>query len=333
MDILPGEITTWEQAVGEWAVARADALALDPTRIRARYRWNPGGLVNASFGLCDGQRRLHVKLAPAASEPALRRWITVADRLASEYHAPALVRVETGGPVEGTALTVVMEAVGGSSLGLVDAGEHLFAIAAAMERLHDDGVLSGMLADAPRDCAAVFRSTYQRRWREDLEQTRPHLSDLSWVSPADWAWCEGEVNRLSMLPDAFAAPADAVTHGDLHWDNLLVEGPEWHVLDWDDISGAGDPALDDALLWEPLLRAGDPDGLAAAHLRHLPAKRRTRAEFYRRATLLDDAVDVLADAAAALEYDEEIRRLTWSRAETLHERALRLYRARYPAEP
>lgn len=317
------------------AVRRSGGFGLDDRSLDIRYVLNHGGFVNASFHVTDGRSRLHVKVARDADACAcLSRWATLAGTLADRYLAPRVlgtlplgdVDVDLGGG--SGMLALVMEHVDGrvperheaawskpvvAAIGDLHADR---ALADALARLsaggvsgsdsggvsgselvgHPDDPIDDTVGDGIDDCAAVYLRTFDERFTEDLRVVREARPPF--VSPADLDFLAAAADRMRkevLAMPAFAAPADAPTHGDLWRNNILVgPGDRVTILDWDDLA-IGDGALDWAILFGyDGLRVGDaePD---APLLASMDADTRARFDLYRRATLLDWAIDPLAD--------------------------------------
>jgi len=292
-----------------------------------------GGFVNRSYTVTDGRRRLHVKLGHPDCAPGLRRWAQLHRRLQDQYRAPRLLGVVEGGVLAGEALALVFEHVPGRPLDARRDGALLPEVLELCAALHADRALAAALpAGAARTCADDLVQTFVDRLRSDLAACGDRLAGLAFLERGFARWATAEVDALQRAvraDPALAAPAEATVHGDLHGGNVLVSGGQWCVLDWDDLHGRGDGALDAlALLW-PLLREGRGAPLAAAYAAaagdpQLPA----RAGLYRRAMLLDEVIDSLADwveADAAGAQAAAVRALK----QAAHRDALAEYRRAY----
>lgn len=106
---MKSRVQEFEQSIVQWANRHARSLGLRQGRIDAAYIRNPGGFVNLPCRLTDGERRLHVKLAPADRAECLRQWAAVGDRLTRQYHAPRIVDVITRELVPGYPFGIVIE--------------------------------------------------------------------------------------------------------------------------------------------------------------------------------------------------------------------------------
>lgn len=324
------DLTRFQAAVHQHLAASAASLGLDAARLRVEYILNWGGFVNRSFRVWDGRVRMHLKLA---NEPEIRdalgRFWELRGMMADRYHAPeAVAWIDVPGTGYAGVLTRWIDGAAPESLGEPLAEE----VVRTIDRLHRDRELAARLpAPArPASCADVYRRTYERRAREDLEFQ--HGQQPPFVPPATEAWMRAEVEALAAAVDAaptFAEAADAPTHGDLWLNNLLVTpAGAWHVLDWDDLA-LGDPALDWCMLFGPA--RGD---LRTATDRALPpavtadAGVRARLALYARASLLDWIIDPLSDWIGATEAPEHVDEVR-AEKERIHTAALAAYRRAY----
>lgn len=272
---------------------------LSPDRVRATYVRNAGGFVNASFLVSDGRTHLHLKVARDADAVAhLRQWRSLAPRLEARYLAPEVLGVvPIGEGMEGT----VFEHVAGA-VAPPESSTWIGPVAAAISRLHGDAALARLLPHTAVSCRDAWRDTFQDRFDADLEGVRrarpPFISDD--VMEVLASLVEGMSREVSSTM-AFDEPANACVHGDLWRNNILVgPGSRVTILDWDDLA-VGDPALDWAVLlgFDPArgeAAADDPPAVTA-----LPPAARVRFDVYRRATVLDHAIDSLADWVEAVD--------------------------------
>ncbi|HKG91542.1 MAG TPA: phosphotransferase [Gemmatimonadaceae bacterium] len=324
-------VATFRSLLARELTQRGADLGLDPALVSVEYVLNWGGFVNHSFRASDGLIVRHLKLAaePEARQ-ALWRWRAVHDLLEHRYHAPRMVgwvtlpETEVAGPV--------FQWIDGSTPDPIPR-ELLARILPMVRRLHHDGELRERVG-APDDgatgtasCADVYRRTFGLRLAEDLRTVAEQQPPF--VTAERLAWMRDESEQLSRAvagAAAFQEPADSPTHGDL-WSNnlLLTPAGEWFVLDWDDLA-LGDPALDLAMLLGPSpRRVRQADARDAGDL---APPLRERLELYARATLLDWAVDSLADyidADASPEHRDRVR----AEKERVHREAVRAYEERY----
>ncbi|MGQ0650494.1 MAG: aminoglycoside phosphotransferase family protein [Gemmatimonadaceae bacterium] len=265
---------------------------LNGERLTVRYVRNRGGFVNASFHVTDDDVQLHVKVARDPESAAkLRRWRSFGSRLSERYLAP---RILGAVPISDAAEATVFEFVAGQA-----PPEHESSwrqrVTAAISRLHADTELAAQLrTGAAQRCRDSWHQTFQERFDADLlsiGRARPPL-----LSPELFEALRTLAAAMGREVDAhpaFRELATAPVHGDLWRDNVLVSaGGAVTILDWDDMH-VGDPALDWAVLHGffsvPSSVSPDPGPL------RLGPAARSRFELYRRATVLDGAIDSLAD--------------------------------------
>ncbi|MEN8374800.1 MAG: aminoglycoside phosphotransferase family protein [Gemmatimonadota bacterium] len=292
---------------------------------------NWGGFVNRSFAATDGRARLHVKLAEySENRRELRRWHAVSALLNERYRAPlvlAWVDIE-GTPYAG----LVSEWIEGETPAALSPSVRK-QTAASIDALHRDEELADALrglGDAPRTCFDAYSATYDERFVGDLEGVGE--SPPPFLSRETIAWMEEETKALAVMASnsaAFQEQAVSPSHGDLWLNNLIVQPDgEVCVCDWDDVS-LGDPVMDWAMLFGPSRTDLLPRAEDAADRLGLAAAERERLALYARASLFDWLLDPLADWVEAdrmPEHREEVRAAN----RRVHERALDLYRERYP---
>ena len=319
--------------VRDWFRAHGGRFGLRPAALTCRAVLNLGGFVNRSFTVDDGRTRLHVKLGDADSQSELARWAAVHEVLEARYAAPRLLGVVEGGQIAGEALALVFEHVAGRPPDPLGEPRVLAAALAIAAALHRDRDLGARVWQAGRKtCADDLIDTYVERFRDDLAESGPAWDDIPFLAPGFAAWAAAETDALEAAArrePAFAAPAWATVHGDLYAANLLCSGERLCILDWDDLHAPGDGALDATNLLRPLLLGGQGDALlrdyaeAAADPGTL-----ARAPLYRRAMLLDDIIDSMADyveADAMPEHAAAVRTLK----QGVHQRALGVYRREF----
>ncbi|MFN0178310.1 MAG: aminoglycoside phosphotransferase family protein [Gemmatimonadales bacterium] len=304
---------------------RGQALGLDPDRLRVEYVLNWGGFVNQSFWIGDGEPRFHLKLSTDPDD--LATWYRIHRELTANYRAPPVLDWVTiaetshhgmlfpylaGGPVERW------------SPGL----RHELAL--VLRRLHADRAIRARAwpDDGPTTCAAGYFEDFHERFVADLAfvaERAPGFVDASLL-----AWLHAEVTALAAMVTgsaAFDRPADAMIHGDLWPNNILVQpSGHWYLLDWDECR-IGDPALDLAKLFDDGMSEGVPVPAAEIAAAGDPATAE-RLHVYWRAILLDWVIDPLADyldADQAPEHAGAVR----VRKEREHRLALGRYRAKY----
>ncbi|WP_336785747.1 aminoglycoside phosphotransferase family protein [Paenibacillus sp. MMO-177] len=327
-----------ERKIAEWAAANATAIGIGPDHIQASYIYNPGGFGNLSIRLTDGRSRLHVKLAPPPKRARLKQWAKVSEYLAKHYSAPKLIHEIDEEIMPGYPYGLVFEYVEDAvTLAEVHKAEETrTGVLKIIAELHRDKELRGLLpVAATRTYAEAFEEEYLSRFSEDLDgirEARELLKDF--VTDETLLWFGEEIERLREIirrVPAFQQAAIDVVHNDLNGNNVLVrEDDSFRIIDWDDLSGQGDAAMDYSVLLWPL--ADDPSWpiwrekvLSAAGDAVVE-----RLEIYFRAKLLDDVIDVLADyveAEQVPEYREEAQR----KSKAIHLASYPKYLAKYEA--
>lgn len=330
------EVRLSERMIEEWASANADAIGIGPNKIRASYIYNSGGFGNLSICLTDGRTRLHVKLAPPSKAARLRQWADVSDYLAEHYAAPRLVHTIDHEIVPGYPYGLVFEYIEDATT-LAEARNPEAALTGVMEtaaKLHRDDRLRSMLPKAEtRTYAKAFEDEYIARFTDDLDGIRGSRELLrDFVSDETISWFGEEIRRLRdtvRQTPAFLLPAGDVVHNDLNGNNVLTSGRDgFRIIDWDDLSGQGDAAMDySVLLWPlthdpswPIWRENVLAGAGAAAFERL--------ELYFRAKLLDDVIDVLADYVEAEQVPEH-RAEAQRKARAVHLHSYPQYLAKY----
>lgn len=330
------DIRLTEQLIAKWSSDNADAIGLQASKIRASYIYNPGGFSNLSVRITDEHKRLHVKLAPPYKEARLRQWADVSSYLSEHYTAPRLIQEIDCEVVPGYSYGLVFEYID-EATPLVNAANPEALLPGLLEitaRLHRDFHFRAMLPEAQsRTYAEAFEEEYINRITEDLEGIRESRALLrEFVSDESIAWFGDEIVRLRDIirqTPAFQLPARDVVHNDLNGNNVLTYGRDsFRIIDWDDLSGQGDAAMDySVLLWPfkdhrswPIWREQIVAGTGAATVE--------RIELYFRAKLLDDVIDVLADYVEAEQVPEH-REEAQSKARTIHLQAYPQYLAQY----
>jgi aminoglycoside phosphotransferase (APT) family kinase protein len=330
--------------------ARADRYGLDPEAVRATYRLNPGGFVNASYRVSDGRTSLFLKLngwtadddaharhdthGPAGemggeslwpgddTRAGLRRWHQLAGRLTAEYHAPRVIdRVELEGGYQG----LLFEWIEGDTPGRLT--EPLStAMFAMLARLHSDHRLAQQLP-AGGTCADAYLGNLHDRYVEDLAHIERHRPPF--IGAAKLAWMRAQAAGLETIVTtsaAFREPANSPVHGDLWLENVLVTASgQWYLLDWDGLR-QGDPVADLATLLGPSRTVIELTPLPARVEAEMADAARQRFQVYRRAVVLDWIIDPLADwieAAGVPAHRDAVRaekRAVHEAACALHER-------------
>jgi len=330
------EIQLAEQLITGWASANSEAIGLNPDRIQASYIYNPGGFGNLSIRLTDGSKVLHVKLAPSSKAARLQQWARVSDYLAEHYTAPRLIHEIDYEIVPGYPYGLIFEYIE-NAIPLANAQNPeamLTGVMAIVAKLHCDNRLRSMLPKVEeRTYAEAFEEEYIARFTDDLEGIRGSRDLLrDFVSDETILWFGEEIERLRekvQQSPAFQLPAGDVVHNDLNGNNVLISSHDgFRIIDWDDLSGQGDAAMDySVLLWPltndpawPIWRDKVLAGAGAAVTQRL--------ELYFRAKLLDDVIDVLADYVEAEQVPEH-REETQRKAKAIHLSSYPEYLAKY----
>ncbi len=299
-------------------------LSLDTGPLTVTYVPNPGGFVNHSFHVRNGDVQWHFKLTGPDDVADLRKWFGVHAHLTDTYSAPRVLQWVDLPELDLSGL--VFDALDAESAGSwedVPAND----LAELLRALHRDDGLAKRLPNGPRrSMARVFLDSYGERLRQDLEFVA--VQKPPFVSTERFGWMERESNRLVEIArshSAFREPATQPTHSDLWLNNVLVSNDRWWLIDWDDL-GLGDPAMDFGMLGGPT--ADDMFRREAFDAFVTSDAERQRVRLYHRAALLDWTVDVLADWCEAgrwLEDPEPFR----TGHQALHERAYEAYRELY----
>jgi aminoglycoside phosphotransferase (APT) family kinase protein len=195
-------------------------------------------------------------------------------------------------------------------------------VAAAISRLHGDAELAQRLSISAVTCRDSWSDTFQDRFDADLaglRRTRPPVASDD-VMDTLVSLVEG-FRRDVASHAAFDEAASACVHGDLWRNNILIgPGSRVTILDWDDLA-VGDPALDWAMLlgFDPARE--NPDAVLPPPVSALSPASRLRFDVYRRATVLDNAIDSLSDWVDAVDaphvmdsaraYAERTHRAAW----------------------
>ncbi|UNK19792.1 aminoglycoside phosphotransferase family protein [Paenibacillus sp. N3/727] len=328
-----------EQQVKKWAEANSYSLGLNGSKIEAKYIWNPGGFVNQSYRISDGETIRHVKIAPEQRAPHLKQWAVISEHLTNNYKAPRLIEEVTEEIIPGFSYGLVFDFIEGNPLSSISNPIPVIEkVLKALNQLHTDNEIKTVIASETKgkgedhSYSEAFIEEYITRFEEDLQVIRSEKHLLNFVSEDSLDWFDSEVETLRQIASknpSFQKKATDVVHNDLNWQNLLVnENQDFWIIDWDDLAVSGDAAMDYSVLLWPLYNSKDWPfwkdqviGLAGNEILE-------RIEFYFRAKLLDDVIDVLADYVEA-ENIPDVKEMTQKRAKEIHLRAypeyLRLY--------
>ncbi|MBD3918423.1 aminoglycoside phosphotransferase family protein [Paenibacillus sp. PR3] len=330
------DIKLAEQLIEQWASDNADTLGLNREKIRVSYILNPGGFSNLSLRLSDEDKQLYVKLAPPYKAARLQQWADVSSYLTDHYTAPKLVQAIDHEVVPGYSYGLVFEYIKDATpLENTENPEAVLPrILETIAKLHHDDQLRSMLPTVNSvTYADAFEEEYINRLTEDLEgirESRELLRDF--VSDEMIAWFGDEIARLNAIvrqTPAFLLPAIDVVHNDLNGNNVLAYGRDgFRIIDWDDISGQGDAAMDYSVLLWPYKHDESWSIWREKNLTGSDAATLERLELYFRAKLLDEVIDVLADYIEA-ERVPEHREAFQNKAKSIHLRAYPQYLAQY----
>ncbi len=324
-----------EKQVLEWAKANSRLIGFTGSRIEAEYIWNPGGFINQSYRLSDGETVRHLKLAQGERAPRLKQWAMLSEHLTSHYNAPRLIEEVTQEIIPGYSYGLVFDYIKGTPLSSCsNPNAVLEHVLQALNRLHADQELKKGAGAQARSYAETFAEEYIARFEEDLETIRSEKQLLDFVTDDALDWFDSEVKTLNLLvhqQPSFQKQAMDTVHNDLNWQNVLVEenGRFW-IIDWDDLSAYGDAAMDNSVFLWPLYRSKDWPYWKERLLELEGRECFDRMELYFRAKLLDDVIDVLADYVEA-EKLPEVKQQTQQQAKEIHLRAYPEYLKRYGA--
>ena len=325
-----------ERRVKEWAREHSHRLGLKGSNIEAKYIWNPGGFVNQSYRLSDGETWRHVKFAREDRTSHLQQWAKISEHLTEHYNAPRLVQEVTEPVLPGFSYGLAFEYIAGKPLSSAsDPLPVVGKVLRALKELHQDEQLQTMLADgqAAPTYAEAFAEEYITRFEEDLEGILAERHLLDFVEDRTLDWFRAEIETLKEMArqmPCFQRQAADVVHNDLNWQNILSNDQHrFWMIDWDDLTVTGDAAMDYSVFLWPLYRQEKEKPIWKERIiREAGADTFERMELYFRAKLFDDVIDVLADYVEA-EGMPEVKEETRQRARDIHLRAypeyVRLY--------
>lgn len=328
-----------EKQVKGWAEENSYSLGLNNSKIEAKYIWNPGGFVNQSYRLSGGEMIRHVKLVQEQNAPGLKQWAVISEHLTHYYNAPRLIEEVTQEIVPGFSYGLVFDFIKGSPLSAISNPIPIIEkVLHALNRLHTDDVIKTIIAretegnGEDHSYSDAFTEEYITRFEEDLQVIRSEKHLLKFVTEDSLDWFDSEVETLRQIASkhpSFQKKATDIVHNDLNWQNVLVDdNRDFRIIDWDDLTVSGDAAMDYSVLLWPLYNSKDWLFWKDQVISLAGYEVYERIEFYFRAKLLDDVIDVLADYIEA-ESIPEVKEMTQKRAKEIHLRAypeyLRLY--------
>ncbi len=308
----------------------APRYGLQGRDVAVEYRYYGGSLHRRHFTISEGASAFHLKLADAPDHLAkLRKWHSLSQMLDGSHRAP---RVVDWIDVPGTDFSgLLCERVNGRVWDVGTRPDLAPEVIDLVHRLHEDEELQKELwpFSPAGSCRDYFNGVWRRRIRRDLtmvETQRPEFVSseaLQWMREESLV-IERAVNEL----EAFSESAASAVHGDLWRGNILVaDDGRLRIIDWDDLA-LGDPALEFAVLLEPIMEL-DPK----ASLEDL-LQRRPDAGFIQRFEMCLRAQRLYAPIEAAAEYIEAEALEEWADAIRMERKArypeaLRAYRRRY----
>lgn len=324
-----------ENQVKIWAEANSSALGLNNSKIEVKYIWNPGGFVNQSYRVSDGETIRHVKFAPEQSVPKLQQWAKISHYLTNSYNAPQLIHEITQQIIPGYPYGLVSKFIKGKPLSGYSTPMPVIEQALKiLHELHNDQEIKKLKANdatAP-SYAEAFIEEYITRFEEDLRIIKSEKHLLDFVGEDTIDWFDAEINALKQLAiehPSFQQAATDVVHNDINWENILADDHHnFWIIDWDDLTVCGDAAMDYSVLLWPLYNTKDWPQLKNQIIDQAGNEILDRMELYFRAKLLDDVIDVLADYIEA-ENMPDVKEMAQKRAEEIHLRAYPEYRRLY----
>lgn len=331
------DIQLSEKQVLEWAKENFKSLGFKCSNIEVNYIWNPGGFVNQSYRLSDGDIARHVKIANEQKVPHLEQWAFISEHLAAHYNAPRLIQEVRHEIVPGYPYGLVFEFLDGKPASTFsDPSEVIQKVMKTLNRLHKDNVIRNAVANKNvHTYSDAFAEVYISRFEEDLQVIRSENQLLDFVSDAAINWFESEVGYLRELArrnPSFEKQATDVVHNDINWQNILMNGNnDYWIIDWDDLTGSGDAAMDYSVLLWPMYKSRKWTSLKEKMIDLAGQETFDRMELYYRAKLFDDVIDVLADYIEA-EKIPDVKKKTQKRAREIHLRAYAEYLKHYVKE-
>ena len=308
----------------------APRYGMSSPTVTVEYRFYGGSVHRRHFTISDGAAAYYLKLADAPRHLAgLRKWHSLREILHERYRAP---RIVDWVDIPGTDFSgLLCEHIPGH-VWECGARPHLAPeVIDLVHQLHEDEELQKeiRLFSPGGTFRDYFNGVWRRRIRRDLEMIETQPPEF--VTPETLRWMREEalaMERSVAEMEAFSASASSPVHGDLWQGNILAsDDGRLRIVDWDDLA-LGDPALEFAVLLEPIMEL-DP----TASLEDL-LQRRPDAAFTQRFEMCLRAQRLYAPIEAAAEYieaDEMGGSADAIRAEreAYYPEALRAYQRRY----
>lgn len=323
-----------EKQLMKWAKENAHELGLQGSGIEAKYIWNPGGFVNRSYRLSDGETMRHVKFAQEQKAPRLKQWVLINQHLTKHYNAPRLIQSVTQKILPEYPYGLVFEFIEGKPLSSASNPIPVIQkVLKALNQLHTDSQIQKIIAsEKVQSYSEAFTEGYIARFEEDLQVIRSEKHLLSFVTDKSLDWFSSEVDTLRQIVSqkpSFQKQATDVVHNDMNWQNILINDKhDFWIIDWDDLTVSGDAAMDYSVLLWPLYNTKEWTVWKDQIIDLTGNEIFERIELYFRAKLLDDVIDVLADYVEA-ENVPEVKELTQKRAREIHLRAYPEYMKLY----
>lgn len=322
-----------EKIVSSWAERNSVPLGLCAKNIKATYIWNPGGFVNQSYQITDGETKLHVKFVKEEMVSSLLQWKLVNKQLTKKYYAPKLVFDIKEEVLQGYPYGLVFEYYNGKALHTISNPlPFVQKIIPLLNKLHQDHYLKELISlNRAVTYADTFKEEYITRFKEDLDIITQGKQLLYFVKDNTIDWMQKEVDNIQEMvlshPN-FQEEATDVVHNDIGWQNVLIQQHNYCIIDWDNLTLAGDAAMDYSVFLWPLYKTTNFSYIRDYIEQIVGKNMMERMALYFRAKLLDEVIDVLADYIEAEEFPE-VKQQTQKRAREIHQRAIQEYRKLY----
>ena len=233
----------------------AARFGLHGSEVNVEYRYYGGSLERRHYTVSDGAAAYHLKLERRSDYLAkLRKWFSVRETLHENHHAPNVIAWID---VPGTDFSgLLCEHVPGHAWEVAARPELASEVIEAVHRLHEDLPLQKALRTLTPggSCRDYLSGVWIRRIRKDLAMAE--AQPPAFVSAEALRWLRVESIKIEAAVsdlEAFSHAADSPVHGDLWPGNILVtDDGHWRIVDWDDLA-LGDPALEYAVLLEPMM--------------------------------------------------------------------------------